>query len=72
MWIREDLRGCGYGHQLLTRLEDEARQRGARHAHLDTFSFQAPTFYQRHGYRIFGELPDYPAGHTRYYMVKDL
>lgn len=72
MWIREDLRGQGYGHRLLTLAEDEARRRGATRAHLDTFSFQAPGFYAKHGYEVFGELRDFPAGHQRYYMTKPL
>ena len=72
LWIQEDLRGRGYGHQLLTRVEDEARQRGAKHVYLDTFSFQAPSFYQRHGYRVFGELEDFPPGHQRYFLTKQL
>jgi GNAT superfamily N-acetyltransferase len=72
MWIKAELRGRGYGRQLLTLLEDEARRRGAQHAHLDTFSFQAPEFYQKHGYQVFGELPDFPAGHQRYYLTKQL
>lgn len=72
MWLREDLRGQGYGHQLLALAEDEGRRRGATHAHLDTFSFQAPGFYQKYGYQIFGELHDFPAGHMRYYLTKDL
>jgi len=72
MLIKEELRGQGYGHRLLTLIEDEARQRGAKHAHLDTFSFQAPDFYKRCGYAVFGELPDFPQGHKRYYLVKHL
>ena len=72
MWMEEEYRGQGYGHRLLTLAEEKARNRGARHAHLDTFSFQAPAFYEKHGYEIFGELRDFPAGHQRYYMRKDL
>jgi GNAT superfamily N-acetyltransferase len=72
MFIQEEHRGQGYGAKLLALGEEEARRRGARHAHLDTFSFQAPEFYQKHGYRLFGELPDYPGGHTRYYLTKEL
>jgi ribosomal protein S18 acetylase RimI-like enzyme len=72
MWVREELRGRAYGRSLLTLAEEEARQRGARHAHLDTFSFQAPGFYERHGYRVFGELQDFPRGHRRYYLTKEL
>lgn len=72
MWLKEELRGQGYGRKRLTLAEDEGRRRGATHAHLDTFSFQAPGFYEKHGYQIFGELKDFPPGHTRYYMVKEL
>lgn len=72
LWIREDLRGRGYGHRLLTLAEDKARERGARNAYLDTFDFQAPAFYKKHGYEVFGELPDFPAGHRRIYLTKEL
>lgn len=72
MWLREELRGCGYGQRLLSLAEEEARQRGAKHAYLDTFSFQAPDFYKKYGYRVFGVLEDFPAGHQRYFMTKDL
>ncbi|MFN2165700.1 MAG: GNAT family N-acetyltransferase [Anaerolineae bacterium] len=72
MWMEEEYRGQGYGRRLLALAEEEARKRGARHVHLDTFSFQAPGFYQKHGYEVFGELPDFPAGHQRYYMRKEL
>jgi GNAT superfamily N-acetyltransferase len=72
LWVQEKLRGQGYGHQLLAQAEAAARRRGAKNAFLDTFSFQAPGFYQAHGYVVFGQLPDFPAGHTRYYMRKQL
>jgi len=72
MWLPERLRGQGYGYQLLMLAENEARQRGAKQAYLDTFSFQAPEFYEKHGYEVFGELPDFPAGHKRYFFVKRL
>ena len=72
LWLPEALRGRGHGSQLLALAEEEARRRGARHAYLDTFSFQAPDFYRRHGYEVFGELEDFPTGHRRYYLRKRL
>jgi GNAT superfamily N-acetyltransferase len=72
LWVKDELRGRGYGHRLLTRTEAEARQRGAKNAYLDTFSFQAPDFYKRHGYQVFGQLEDFPPGHQRYFLMKQL
>ena len=54
MWIKEELRGQGYGDKLLELTEEEARKRGAKNAYLDTFSFQAPGFYKKYGYQFFG------------------
>ena len=70
LWTAEELRGSGVGRRLLLTAETEAQARGCRHAHLDTYSFQALGFYQRLGYRVFGQLEDYPAGHTRYFLHK--
>ena len=72
LWVKEELRRRGYGHRLLTRAEDEARQLGAKNVYLDTFSFQAPDFYKKHGYQVFGELPDFPPGYQRYFLTKQL
>lgn len=72
LWVKDELRGRGYGRRLMTAAEDEARQRGAKNAYLDTFSFQAPDFYRHHGYQVFGELQDYPPGHQRYFLRKQL
>ena len=72
MWVAEELRRRGYGHQLLEVAEAEARKRGAKSSHLDTFSFQVPDFYKQHGYQVFGTLDDFPVGHQRYFLTKEL
>ncbi len=72
LWIKQELRGRGYGRRLLIAAEDEARRRGAKYVFLDTFSFQAPDFYKQHGYRVFGELEDFPPGHQRCFLTKQL
>ena len=72
MWVKDEFRGRGYGYRLLKRVEDETRGRGVKHVYLDTFSFQALAFYKKHGYQVFGELKDFPPGHQRYFLTKDL
>jgi GNAT superfamily N-acetyltransferase len=72
LWVSEDRRGEGHGGRLLTAAEAEARHRGCHHAVIDTFSFQAGRFYERHGYRTFGTLADFPRGQQRIYLAKEL
>jgi ribosomal protein S18 acetylase RimI-like enzyme len=61
-----------WGRRLVEEAERLAAEAGCRQAWVDTFSFQSPGFYQRLGYRVFGELPDYPPGQTRYFLTKVL
>lgn len=66
-----EARGRGLGRELMLAAEAEALRRGCRHAWVDT-QFGARGFYERLGYQVFGELPDYPPGFTRSYLRKDL
>ena len=50
----------------------EARKRGCKYAFVDTFSFQAPTFYKNHGYREVFTLEEYPYTGKRHYYTKEL
>ncbi len=72
LWVAEDHRGCGHGAALMARAEEEARARSATDSVLDTFSFQAPGFYRKLGYREFARLDGFPAGGSRHYMTKAL
>lgn len=71
-WLDEDYRRQGLGSELLTRIEQAGIEQGCSQAHLDTFSYQARPFYEKHGYELFGQLDDYPTGHSRYFMRKNL
>ncbi|GIG55977.1 N-acetyltransferase [Longispora fulva] len=70
--LPRELRGSGLGGEILRRAEAEGRRRGCRSAVLYTISFQAPDFYKRHGWQVFGEIPCDPPGTTRVFMTKDL
>ena len=72
LFVPESLRGRGVGKDLLLRAEREAVKRGCHSAWLDTFEFQARGFYERLGYTCFGELPNYPAGSSLYFLKKAL
>jgi GNAT superfamily N-acetyltransferase len=70
--VPEGQRRGGLGRRIMATAEDEARARGCHSAWLDTFEFQARGFYEGIGYRVFGELPDYPVGHARFFLQKRL
>ena len=70
LFLPEDLRGAGIGSSLLTRLEAEARARGCIGVWLNTLSFQARPFYEKHGYALFGSIEDHPPGHARHFLFK--
>jgi GNAT superfamily N-acetyltransferase len=72
LWVDETLRNQGYGAELLKRLEAEAINLGCKHAHVDTYSFEAGPFYERAGYELFGVLNDYPTGYQKYFLKKTL
>ena len=72
LWIDETLRGQGYGRRLMKTAEAEGIQRGCHSAYLDTFSFQAPEFYLKLGYEIFGTLEAFPDKYKRFFMRKSL
>ncbi len=73
LWVRHELRGKGYGTSLLQAAEREAVVRGCERLFLDTFSFQAPLFYQKLGYEIIGTLEDFPSvPHKQYHLRKRL
>lgn len=72
VWISPVLRRTGLGSKLLGEIERAGKERGCTNAHLDTFSYQARPFYERHGYELFATLDDYPSGQQRFYLRKRL
>jgi GNAT superfamily N-acetyltransferase len=66
------MRGTGLGSRLMAKAEEVAKGRGCVGVWLDTFSFQAPEFYQKLGYGIVGTIDDHPIGGARHIMSKRL
>jgi GNAT superfamily N-acetyltransferase len=72
IYVPEHLRGGGIGSRIIALAEDEARRRGCTAAFVYTVTFQAPGFYERHGYHRFGETACPPNGATRVFFSKAL
>lgn len=70
IFVPTELRGQGFGAELMRHAELIARNRDCVGVWLDTHSFQAPGFYETLGYEAFGELPDHPRGSKRTFFRK--
>jgi GNAT superfamily N-acetyltransferase len=71
-WFKEEFRGKGLGGMLLDKTEEIAKEKGATKALLTTFEFQARSFYEDKGYKVVGEIKDYPPGSSYFTMIKSL
>ncbi|MFI1968091.1 GNAT family N-acetyltransferase [Streptomyces cinnamoneus] len=72
LWVREDSRAGGWGSKLLLAAEAEAVRRGCDRVMVSSYTFQAPGFYERHGYGEVGRVPGVPGGHADVYLFKSL
>ncbi len=70
LFVPGSLRGQGLGSDLLRQAEAVAQDRFCLGIWLDTFSFQAPGFDQKLGYRQFGRIETYPPNHSRSFFQK--
>ena len=71
-WVEEAQRGRGIGTQLLRAVEEEARRRSCTQMILMTFSFQAPSFYEKNGFEVVATIADHPHGHRNLLLRKRL
>ena len=72
LWLSARARMAGFGGRLVEEAERRARRRGSHLIHLNTYSFQAPGFYEKHGYRRFGGMSGSPRGESRHFYMKRL
>lgn len=72
LYVQENLRGQGIGSNILNRAEKEARERKCKYSFVNTYQFQAPDFYKKHGYEEVFALKEYPYTGERHYYTKAL
>ena len=64
LWLSEKIRNQGVGSALLEKIELVCKEREIRNIAVDTYTFQAPKFYESHGFKEIGRYKDY--------LVKDV
>ena len=72
LFVAENLRNKGIGTKIVLSAENEARKRNCKYVFVDTFSFQAPKFYEKLGYKEVFSLNEYPYTGKRHYYIKKL
>ncbi len=72
LFVAEDWRGKGIGSLLLRTAEERARAAGVTRVLLNTYSFQAPKFYPKMGYRLLFKLDRCIGPYSQYFYGKDL
>lgn len=72
LWVDDSVRKQGLGRRLMQAAEEEAMKRGCTVAYTNTFSWQAPEFYEKLGYTIYGKLDGFPEGNSLTYFSKNL
>lgn len=70
--VKSKNRNDGIGRKLIIEAEKEAKKRNCRFISLDTFSFQAPEFYEKFGFEKIGVESDFPKGFEKYYYRKKI
>lgn len=72
-WVHAEVRAAGLGARLLADFEAEAVRRGCAHVFVTSFTFQAPGFYERHGYVECARWRDVPRpGEDDVHLRKEL
>jgi GNAT superfamily N-acetyltransferase len=72
LWLSQRMRGLGTGSKLIAEAERRARRRGSVLLHLNTYSFQAPGFYEKLGFKRLGGMQGSPRGESRHFYAKKL
>jgi GNAT superfamily N-acetyltransferase len=72
LWVSAEWRTSGIGTRLMEAFEQNAHSRGCRLIYLETFSFQAPNFYQSRGYEQVLRTAGFTGGVIKFTLHKRL
>ena len=72
LWVDDSMRGRQVGSELLQLVEKYAQSQGCTSSLVDTLSFQAKPFYEKHGYQCQMVLENYPLDSSLAFLTKSL
>ena len=73
LWLDDQHRSVGMGRKLMETLEEQSKAHGVTHLYLDTYTFQAPGFYAKLGFKEVGRYTGFPtAGVDKIFLQKQI
>ena len=72
LWCNEQYRKQGIGTQIISKIDDVAKNKSLPKIFVDTYEFQAQAFYEKHGFYCIGNIPKYLKNYDRIFMRKDI
>jgi len=73
LFVEKKYRSQGWGTKLLSALEEEIITKGVKNIWVWTAGYEAPSFYQKQGYKVFTEMQNwYSDGSSRVGLRKEL
>jgi GNAT superfamily N-acetyltransferase len=70
LWVKDEHGKKGYGQLLLSAAEAEAKKNNCNIILIRSYDFQAPLYYQKHGYQVEHKTEGFPPEHSSYWLVK--
>ena len=70
IWVDPSYRLQGIGQSLLKEAEKQAQKHDCIWIKLDTYEFQAPEFYLKCGFEIYGEVKNYTREQSKIFLRK--
>ena len=71
LWVAEELRGQGYGTQLMKKAENLARKSECSFMAVNTFDWEALDFYKKLGFYVEFERHGFSKNAIFYFLRKD-
>jgi N-acetylglutamate synthase-like GNAT family acetyltransferase len=72
LWCDDNYRKKGVGTKIITLINNVAIDKKIPKIFVDTYAFQAQTFYKNQGFYWIGTIPEFMSGHDRIFMRKDI